>query len=329
MANFAPTNCSIAPNLIAPLDVVMSSFDDDQDLKRAIALSLQDSNSGEKGITAHEAISLDSDSDTGTKHSGIVFPTEARNEFRDSRVGLGMLGIDRKRMEQERLDRKRKASSISPPPIRKAMTKDLPPALSRSVETASIETQAAMTYRATSISNGKGAVFLTGTVKKTWAFGHERKSDDIKLEEVLQKDDLELAVLSSFQWHMDWLLAKINTRDTNITLVMQANDQATQQQYRRETAAMSKLRLCFPSMEGQINCMHSKLMLLSHPNHLRVAVPTANLVSYDWGETGQVRRSYPKKWPIYTHSKSEVLLSMALTCLGPCAIDCRLTLMST
>lgn len=32
--------------------------------------------------------------------------------------------------------------------------------------------------------------------------------------------------------------------------------------------------------------MHSKLMLLSHPTHLRIVVPSANLVPYDWGETG-------------------------------------------
>ena len=69
---------------------------------------------------------------------------------------------------------------------------------------------------------------------------------------------------------------------------MQAKDEATKQQYRRETASMSNLRLCFPSMEGQVNCMHSKLMLLSHPGYLRVAVPTANLVPYDWGETGDM-----------------------------------------
>ncbi len=75
---------------------------------------------------------------------------------------------------------------------------------------------------------------------------------------------------------------------THITLVMQAKDEATKQQYRRETASMSNLRLCFPSMEGQVNCMHSKLMLLSHPGYLRVAVPTANLVTYDWGESGDM-----------------------------------------
>lgn len=32
--------------------------------------------------------------------------------------------------------------------------------------------------------------------------------------------------------------------------------------------------------------MHSKLMVLSHQTHLRVVVPSANLTSYDWGESG-------------------------------------------
>jgi hypothetical protein len=41
-------------------------------------------------------------------------------------------------------------------------------------------------------------------------------------------------------------------------------------------------------MEGNINCMHSKLQLLAHPTHLRVVVPSANLVPYDWGESGSM-----------------------------------------
>ncbi len=32
--------------------------------------------------------------------------------------------------------------------------------------------------------------------------------------------------------------------------------------------------------------MHSKLQLLAHPTHLRIVIPSANLTSYDWGETG-------------------------------------------
>ena len=69
---------------------------------------------------------------------------------------------------------------------------------------------------------------------------------------------------------------------------MQAKEDTTKSQYRRETANMSNLSLCFPPMEGQVNCMHSKLMLLAYPTHLRIVVPTANLVPFDWGETGEM-----------------------------------------
>ena len=261
------------------------SSSDDEDLKQAIALSFQDSGNGD---TAGETISLGSDSETETKLAEVPDRTETKNEC-PTAAGPGLLGLDRKQMELERLARKRKAPSISPPPFRHAAARERSRANSITRDTASNVQAVAGLPGATSSRSGSGPVFLEGTVKKTWAFGHERNGNDIKVEEVLQKDDLRLAVLSSFQWDIDWLLAKINTRSTNVTLVMQANDQATQQQYLRETAAMPNLRLCFPSMEGQINCMHSKLMLLSHPTHLRVVVPTANLMSYDWGETGTVR----------------------------------------
>lgn len=269
----------------------MASSDDDEDLKRAIALSLQGPITGCAGATAHEAISLDSDSETEDKPARLANHATKNDGSSVSEAGTGFLGLDRKQMEQERLGRKRKAPSISPPPPRKTAASDLPAAFITARETKIAALQAGAVSQASPGFNGNGPVFRAGTVKKTWAFGHGRKGDDIQLEEILQKDDLNLAVLSSFQWDMDWLLSKINTRTTQITLIMQAKDQATQQQYRRETAAMPYIRLCFPSMEGQINCMHSKLMLLSHPSHLRVAVATANLVPHDWGETGIVRVS--------------------------------------
>ena len=150
---------------------------------------------------------------------------------------LSFLGIDRKKMEQERLARKRKVS-ISPPPPRK---------IPRTSPGASIQ---APDRQLGSSKNLGPSIFPRGTVKKTWAFGSPRTSDDIKLEEVLQRQDLNLAVLSSFQWDVEWLLAKINTRSmsvwnlrkgvpvsqllliehqgTHITLVMQAKDEAYQ-----------------------------------------------------------------------------------------------------
>ena len=267
----------------------MASSEDDEDLKRAIALSLQDPNANGTGQTVLNAISLDDDSETEIRPARAATPAEVSNQSLGPRAGVGFLGLDRKQMEQERLGRKRKAPSISPPPARKIARGKSGSAPVLAKETTRTSPQNTTVSHAPLGAKAESLSFPLGTVKKTWAFGYERKADDIKLEEVLQKNTLNLAVLGSFQWDIDWLLAKIDTKSTHITLVMQAKDQATQQQYRRETADMPNLRLCFPSMDGQISCMHSKLMLLSHPNHLRVAVPTANLVPYDWGETGIVR----------------------------------------
>lgn len=259
----------------------MTSSDEDEDLKKAIQLSMQGTaNVGEEDAR-REVINLDSGDETTTddKADGKATKGELKNGLGEA-LASGMLGLDRKAMEQERLARRKRKASISPPPLRKSVKIEDTERESL-VSTARDDTGLA----AKSSHQTFNLPYINGVVKKTWAFGHPR-DNDIKLEEVLQKNDLSLAVLSSFQWDVEWLLRKINTKNTQLVFVMQADTDEVKAQYRRETAAMTNLRLCFPSMEGQINCMHSKLMLLSYPTHLRVVVPTANLVPYDWGETG-------------------------------------------
>jgi hypothetical protein len=141
-------------------------------------------------------------------------------------------------------------------------------------------------------ANPGGLVYPQGVVKKTWAFGHERNGKDIKLEEVLESQTLKTAVISAFQWDTDWLFSKINAQQTKCIFVMQAKEQSLKDEMLEQTKDMQKfLRLCFPSMAGLINCMHSKLMLLFHPEKLRIAIPTANLLAFDWGESGVMENS--------------------------------------
>ena len=277
----------------------MNDSDDDPELKEAIALSLKDQNNTG---ASNNPIDLDDDDEPSmtceTRVSNLEQPRLALNT---------MLGLDRRAMEQERLARKRKAASISPPPLRKTAKISVSTDATRSADqkavTLEVPGDSARTTKQppTDLKCGNSGTstvplsatssFSQGVVKKTWAFRHDRKGDDIKIEEVLQRDDLNLAVLSSFQWDIEWLFHKLDTRKTKIILVMQAKDEATKAQCRRETADMVNLGLCFPSMEGGVNCMHSKLMLLSHPGYLRVVVPTANLVPYDWGEDGIMENS--------------------------------------
>ena len=272
----------------------ISSDDEDEQLKLAIALSMQDdtkSSSTDDG-KAKNIIDLTEEEETQpvlcSDIQGTVAPT------RSQATGRGVLGLDRKAMEEERLARKRKAS-VSPPfraKILRIGNDNLTHKATSINGLSALEEEPAANQTPSIIpkkinhADATGLRFPAGVVKKTWSFGFPRQADDIKLEEVLERKDLTLAVLSSFQWDVEWLLRKIDISTTKVVMVMQAKDSATKQQYAEETADVPNLRLCFPSMEGQINCMHSKLMLLAHPSYLRICCPTANLVPYDWGEMG-------------------------------------------
>lgn len=280
----------------------MSSVEDDEDLKAAIALSLAESNA--EGSVRAAANSTGSEDLSNTKTNGTA---------------TSFAGLDRKAMEAERLARAARKREISPPPFsgsRKA------PKLE--ANTVTLSSGARLTSFATVVNqeqrgrksetanaanqqlkqlhtsaeikeespdehlNLQGSLkYPYGVVKKTWAFGFERTENDIKLEEVLEPRTLKTAVLSAFQWDTDWVLSKLNIPETKCIFIMQAETDELRQKMLRESEGMRPfLRLCFPPMYAPIHCMHSKLMLLFHPDKLRVAIPTANLLNFDWGETG-------------------------------------------
>ena len=207
---------------------------DDEEIKQAIALSLQDSNSNVG--SNQNTINIDSDGETTDEESplnqevvrGTVQPNLS-----------SMLGIDRKAMEEERLARKRKIS-ISPPPTRK---KQIFSTSSLSLEEPSRDHVGPVPSEKLSKANNEeldtaaksdilpGSSYETlpyakGVVRRTYALGHPMTDDDIKIEQVFQRHDLESAVLSSFQWDVDWLFRKLDTSRTRITMVMQAKEES-------------------------------------------------------------------------------------------------------
>ena len=259
---------------------------EDEDLERAIALSLQQpqptANDHSKRTSADGSIQPQIEADISTaepKHSQAQ-PTD-------------LLQLDRKAMEQERLARvaaRSRQRPISPPLLRheserpsKIRKLDVPKPNMSSNKSSDPATNPVARSR-TQVQ------YPNGIVKRTWARGHPR-DNDIKIEEVLQPSSLRIAVLSAFQWDTEWLLSKIGSFRTRFVLVLQAKEEAQRQQYIRETRDWPHVRLCFPPMPGQVSCMHSKLMLLFHEDYIRVVVPSANLVAYDWGETGVMENS--------------------------------------
>ncbi|KAJ5092360.1 hypothetical protein NUU61_007230 [Penicillium alfredii] len=238
---------------------------EDEELKRALALSME-------GITQKDDVSEVSPVTAVSPTTSSIFQGKSKPS-----TSLGIFGLNRKQMEEERLARlaKRKAENgVSPPPSQpalKAPKLDLPQrahsATSNSSFGASSQTVGPLgnvcnhpatnspqtNIRPTSIPVIQ---WPFGAVKKTVVPKFPRQGNDITVEEVLQRHDLELAVLSSFLWDMEWLFSKLETRKTRFLLVMQAKDQLTKNQYKQETADMPNLRLCFPPMDGAYGQSH-------------------------------------------------------------------------
>ncbi|KAK7737821.1 hypothetical protein SLS53_006441 [Cytospora paraplurivora] len=219
-------------------------------------------------------------------------------------TSMSALGLDRRKMEEERLARlkKRKKESgsdvqareeVLPPTQRRKLLNvqpaDEPTASQPGLPTPPTDLKSNVhndegSLRTTSVSPTVRLPYPKGIVLRTWARGSPR-GDDITIEEVLQKDALELAVFSSYQWDEEWLMAKLNLTKTKVLLIAYAADEATKAAMRDNVPA-TVIRFCFPPMEHGASCMHSKLQLLKYPNYIRIVVPTGNLVAYDWGETG-------------------------------------------
>ncbi len=151
--------------------------------------------------------------------------------------------LDRKQMEEERLARRKRKASVSPPGLRRKklafrdsdvqFVAENRATIVGKPEKKQIEESVFQVVPTStgplprpSPSSTPGFQYPRGVVRKTWAFGYARE-EDIKIEEVLQKDDLNIAVLSAFQWDVEWLLHKLDLNKTKIIFVMQAKDEDT------------------------------------------------------------------------------------------------------
>ncbi|KAF2014882.1 tyrosyl-DNA phosphodiesterase domain-containing protein [Aaosphaeria arxii CBS 175.79] len=293
------------------------SNDDDEDLRRAIALSLQDVQSSEtpppkdiivlddddddedeqlrlamalsmgKGEAAESAHSSSLDVNSLASQSTYAAPSQDKEPSKENvgakptadpkpKAPFGILGLDRKAMEQERLARlgKRKRS-ISP---ERSSKKE---AVLHGGQQPSNESHPKI------VGTGSALQYPRGTIKRTWAVKHPRKSD-ITIEEVFQASTLNIVVISAFQPENEWVFSKIPPERIKQIWIMSAKGEDLRQKLLAEVddAKIPNFKLSFPSLEGQAQNMHSKLMLLFHDTHLRIVLSTANMMKVDWGETG-------------------------------------------
>ncbi|KAI0181043.1 phospholipase D/nuclease [Hypoxylon sp. FL1284] len=276
--------------------------DEDAALRYAIALSLQEASNDDPKKPIELSSDDDDDLDKGPKYPPVSKETkdpskqqptgdggpeglsvELRQAVSTAPTGFTTLGIDRKKMEEERLARikKRKAPESDPD----GQTRRQRAKLDSSPGDGASGSQVKLSTK----GDSRSLRYPKGVVKKTWASGHPR-ADDIKIDEVLQKNELELAVISSFQWDDKWMRSKINLARTKVFLIAFASGEAQQKEIKANVPAGTSIKFCFPPMMPTGN-MHSKLQLLGYPDHLRIVVPSGNFVPYDWGETGAIENT--------------------------------------
>lgn len=204
-------------------DELNGGDDDDVALRRAIAMSLGQDLPEEGGGPS------DVDRSENASQAGKVPVTAAMSATNS----MAAMGLDRKRMEEERLarSRKRKADPGNPPaPTRQRLLDDSSTGLTRPSVQMTAPSLNSMSRNAHQVSTAQPKAspsgllpYAKGTVLRTWARGHPREND-ITIEEIFQKDELDLAVLSSFQWDEDWLVSKLDMRRTKVLLIAYAQD---------------------------------------------------------------------------------------------------------
>jgi hypothetical protein len=203
MPTFPKSKSVIGSETSREVSALDDAEDEDEDLERAIALSLQAAGCQDDPLVETATV------------PPVKEQTRVKDEVLPKNNAESFLGLDRKKMEEERLAR-----------LAKRKAEDGPSPDQRNVKHPRIEAPVQHT-QASGPSSAPAIQFPEGTIKKTFAFGYRRTPEDIKIEEVLQKSNLELAVLSSFMWDMEWLFSKVDLRNTRFIMVMQAKDDAT------------------------------------------------------------------------------------------------------
>ena len=198
-------------------------------------------------------------------------------------------------MEQERIARaaaRKREKSISPP-SRKRMRLESPQ--SQRLPGESLDTSDAGPAGDSAQSSAKthhGLRFPKGVIMKTFARHHPRDRRTIKIEDIIDRQHVRTAVLSTFMLDADWILStKFDLTKTKFYLILHAKSDEDRAMMRQDFAPVRQARLCLPRLTGAIGCQHSKLMMLFFAEYVRIVLPSANLVDFDWGESGLMENS--------------------------------------
>lgn len=253
--------------------------DIDDDVRRAIALSLSafgNTLTSSKGTGEASSDMEASPSPTSTSHQPTISDSLQSEYPEPASKPFNFIALDRKAMEQARLARSGKRKREQSPESPRKQT----------VQTQSSEQiLTTQTTSTTKLSESLPLQYPRGAIKRTFAKAYPR-TDDITIDELFEASAVNIAVISSFMWDAEWLHDKLDPFKIKQIWIMNAKDEDVQQRWIQEKkdTGVPNLKIHFPPMEGLIQSMHSKFMLLFGTHKLRFVVPTANMTQIDWGD---------------------------------------------
>ncbi|KAJ2809539.1 hypothetical protein H4R20_000041 [Coemansia guatemalensis] len=113
----------------------------------------------------------------------------------------------------------------------------------------------------------------------------DNSEDTVNLAELLDATELTEALLTTYALDMDWLLAHFRP-DTQLTLIADQQQLSRKMENTPEQKQLRKeqgIRMITPEfIIPEVQIMHTKLMLLFYPEHMRLLVSSANLVEDEW-----------------------------------------------
>ncbi|KAJ1831702.1 hypothetical protein LPJ63_004086 [Coemansia sp. RSA 2711] len=115
--------------------------------------------------------------------------------------------------------------------------------------------------------------FPDGAVRVTPIDGID-DPDALSLAAILDADHLDSALAASYVLDLDWLVSHLHPR-TRLTLIAD--------QIQHATTDPSSYAVVDPELpQPNVQLVHSKLLLLFYPQHMRLVVSTANLAPDEW-----------------------------------------------
>ncbi|CEG64799.1 hypothetical protein RMATCC62417_01711 [Rhizopus microsporus] len=134
-----------------------------------------------------------------------------------------------------------------------------------------------VTTKRVDTSNSK---YWDGTVKLTYVKGFTGPNY-IKLSDIVQRNDLKKAVITSFVYSMDYIDEHFPL-DANIVIVGHGRPAMSVQ------LGPKRVLIQPPLKDERYGCFHNKLMLLFRSSSLRVVIGSANLVPCDYEDLDNV-----------------------------------------